>query len=154
MLRGISCPVLVKRRIYVYIQIVERLFELLPHDLAHLASMQGLLTEYCRSRPLFTYNPAPPQLEDWCIVNLLKRERRRLIYQPMADLTALPTDTQKMIDDMEKHAVKSGYIVLKTVDFPALLHRNWNYVKSCYLLKICEFPIWIKKFYWSCGCRR
>mmetsp|Transcript_13212 Transcript_13212/g.32249 ORF Transcript_13212/g.32249 Transcript_13212/m.32249 type:complete len:1053 (+) Transcript_13212:508-3666(+) len=89
-------------------KVVERLFELLPDDLRHLDRMQRLLTRFCQSRPLFSYNPPPPKLEDWCKVTILEKEKKRLVYTPMADLTGLPIETQKMIDDLEERAVQAG----------------------------------------------
>ncbi|CAD7939000.1 unnamed protein product [Amoebophrya sp. A120] len=103
-------------------KVVERLFELLPDDLRHLDKMSELLTKFCRSRPLFTYNPPPPKLEDWCKVTILEKEKKRLVYTPMADLSGLPPDTQKMIDDLEERAVQTGSTE-ELLPWPSTLRR-------------------------------
>ncbi|CAD7972075.1 unnamed protein product [Amoebophrya sp. A25] len=107
-------------------KVVERLFELLPDDLRHLRHMQEVLTDFCTSRALFTYNPDTPVLEPWCKVTILEREKKRLVYRPMADLSKLPVDTQRAITDMEERAVKSGSLE-DLLPWPSTLRRLGNF---------------------------
>ena len=91
-------------------KMVKRLFQLLPKDQRHLDRMSELLKDYCFSKPLFTYNPAPEVLAEWCKVLVTKREKELLVFKPMADLAGLPSSTQKMISELEDEATKSGYL--------------------------------------------
>lgn len=90
-------------------KIIKRLFQLLPSDVEHLDKMDSLLKKYCfENKPLFTYDPPSATLEKWCDVVVTKREKEKLVYMPMADTSLLPPDTQKMINNLEEDATKSG----------------------------------------------
>lgn len=102
------------------------MFELLPQDHDYLKHMENTLTDFCRSRPLYTYNHIPPTMEEWCEVYVSKKEKARFVFQPMADLTVLPVGTQKMIADMERHATKSGQTE-DLIPWPSTLRRLGNF---------------------------